>query len=465
MSYKKINGVLVPEGYRGRVKASFDSAQSGSQMASRFAYANNRAPDIDNNTQTRATIRNRARYEAQNSTYARGITLTIANDTIGTGPRLQVLTNNKGLNQQIERDFQRWSQAVGLPEKLRLARMAKAIDGEVLIELVTNMNINNPVKLDLALYEADYLVSPTKEINSDKHYDGIDFDTYGNPTRYWLLDSHEAVGGFSSIMAKPKPHDASNVIHYFRPDRPGQRRGVSEIQSALELFNMLRCYTKSVLDAAETAANHAVLLYTQGLPDQEPDDVAPWYEESMTRNMMKALPYGWDARQLKPEQPTNTYKEFKNEIINEIARCLNVPFNVAALNSSDYNYASGRLDHQTYFRALEVETKFIESLILSKIYQLWIMEYGYVRGLNYASDFNYRWYWDGHPHVDPQKEANAQKTRLENMTTTLAEEYAAQGMDWETALEQLAAEKQKMKELGLIQGDSNGSENDSSERG
>jgi hypothetical protein len=37
---------------------------------------------------------------------------------------------------------------------------------------------------------------------------------------------------------------------------------------------------------------------------------------------------------MKSEQP-----EFKKEILNEIARCLNMPFNVAAGNSSGYNYA------------------------------------------------------------------------------------------------------------------------------
>jgi hypothetical protein len=31
------------------------------------------------------------------------------------------------------------------------------------------------------------------------------------------------------------------------------------------------------------------------------------------------------------------------------------PFNVAAGNSSGYNYASGRLDHQTYFKAIRVD--------------------------------------------------------------------------------------------------------------
>ena len=41
--------------------------------------------------EVRRTLRNRARYEVANNSYARGIVLTLANDVIGTGPRLQML--------------------------------------------------------------------------------------------------------------------------------------------------------------------------------------------------------------------------------------------------------------------------------------------------------------------------------------------------------------------------------------
>ncbi len=57
--------------------------------------------------------------------------------------------------------------------------------------------------------------------------------------------------------------------------------------------------------------------------------------------------------------------------------------------------------------------------------------------------------FDGHEHVDPAKEANAQATRLANHTTTLATEYARQGRDWEAELRQRAKERQLMTELGL----------------
>jgi len=448
--YVKSKGIYIPEGTRKSAKASFDSSQSGPQMAKRFAFANDVSPNTDNNSSTRKTIRNRARYESQNSTYARGISLTVANDTIGTGPRLQFLSKDRKLNEKVEAAFRKWATAIRLAEKLRTIRMARMIDGEVIVELVTNPGIAGPVQLDIALYEADFLVSRYKDHNTPTHYDGIDYDKYGNPEQYWLLEEHPGdTGLFGNFDPQPKAYAANSIIHYFRVDRPGQRRGVSEMQSSLELFNMLRTYTKATLDAAETAANHAGLLFTDTPADQEPDDVNAFFEIDLTRNMMKSLPYGWKFNQLKAEQPTTTYPAFKAEIITEIARCLNVPFNVAALNSSDYNFASGRLDHQTYFKTLEIEQNVIESAILDRLYDLWLLEASLSLGLRVSEDIPHNWYWDGRLHVDPLKEANAQAKRLEFGTTTLMQEYATSGQDWEIALEQRALELQKMKDLGL----------------
>ena len=58
--------------------------------------------------------------------------------------------------------------------------------------------------------------------------------------------------------------------------------------------------------------------------------------------------------------------------------------------------------------------------------------------------------WDGFEHVDPVKEANAQATRLANRTTTLAEECAREGKDYEFVLRQIAREAALAAELGLI---------------
>jgi len=170
--------------------------------------------------------------------------------------------------------------------------------------------------------------------------------------------------------------------------------------------------------------------------------------------MLMTMPGGWKMGQIKAEQPTTTHDQFVRTILMEIARCLNMPFNVAAGNSSGYNYASGRLDHQTYFKSIRVEQSHLDAVVIDRILSAWLDEAILVTDLlplpvRTLREFPHQWFWDGHEHVDPAKEANAQATRLASNTTTLAAEYARQGKDWETELRQRAKEVALMKELGL----------------
>ena len=92
----------------------------------------------------------------------------------------------------------------------------------------------------------------------------------------------------------------------------------------------------------------------------------------------------------------------------------------------------------------------MEQVILDHILDAWMQEavkvYPELEGIE---EWPHQWFWDGHEHVDPQKEAAAQAQRLASNTTTLATEYARQGKDWETELRQRAKEVALMKELGL----------------
>ena len=72
-----------------------------------WANADGLSANAANSAEVRRTLRNRARYEVANNSYASGIVLTLANDVIGTGPRLQMLTANAEANRQIERSFRR----------------------------------------------------------------------------------------------------------------------------------------------------------------------------------------------------------------------------------------------------------------------------------------------------------------------------------------------------------------------
>jgi lambda family phage portal protein len=440
------------------VLAKFDSAQTTAENRRHWGNADGLSPNAAVSPEVRRILRNRARYEVANNSYAKGIVLTLANDTIGTGPRLQMLTEDAAINRRVEELFEAWAQAIDLPGKLRTMRMARAESGEGFGVLVSSPGIDSPVKLDLRLIEPEQVASPwmVGQPALEDEVDGIVLDPHGVPVAYRILKSHPGDEGAWAVgRASYETLPATSVLHYFRPDRPGQIRGIPDITPALPLFAQLRRYTLAVIAAAETAADFAAVLYTDAPANGEADPLEPMDEIELEKRMATVLPGGWKLGQVHAEQPATTYAEFKREILNEIARCLNMPFNVAAGNSSGYNYASGRLDHQTYFKSLRVDQQHLRFAVLDRLLRAWLDEAVLVEGLLpqamrlRSAEVPHTWFWDGVEHVDPAKEANAQATRLANHTTTLASEYARQGRDWEDELRQRAKELALMTELGL----------------
>ncbi|MFN7022310.1 MAG: phage portal protein, partial [Phycisphaerales bacterium] len=111
---------------RRLIRAGFDSAVTNDANRRHWANADGLSADAAASPEVRRTLRNRARYETANNAYAKGIVLTLANDVVGTGPRLQLLTEDDDANERIEQAFAAWARAVGLPEALRTMRMARA---------------------------------------------------------------------------------------------------------------------------------------------------------------------------------------------------------------------------------------------------------------------------------------------------------------------------------------------------
>ena len=427
------------------VRARFDAAES---VDDRRHWANADWLSLDGalTPVVRRTLRNRARYERLNNSYLAGICETLAFDLIGTGPRLQLNAGDQQADRVIEKGFYDWSWSVDLACKLRTMRQSKLIDGESFALLFNNPRLDG-VQLDLRLVEAEMVATPIGmyipiTTPEGSIVDGLEFDEFGNVTAYKVLKYHPGSNyQISNFEFTRVPSE--NVIHWFTKIRPAQHRGVSEVAPALRLFAQLRRYTDAVIAAAETAADFAAFLHTNS-PAAEVDDVDAFAEMPIEKRSLVTLPEGWDVSQLRAEQPTAQFGDFRRNILNEIARCLQIPYNVAALDSSSYNYASGRMDHQIYASTQRVLRDEIERLMLDKLFRAWADEavlLGMIpRGLPPIAEWEWSWVWDGKEHVDPLKEASAAQTRLKTHTTTLAHEYAKQGKNWEQELRQRAAE-------------------------
>ena len=438
------------------VRAKYDAAELGED---RRHWGNSDALSADAalSPVVRRNIRNRARYERNNNSYLAGISATLASDLIGTGPRLQLQTGDAEADRQIEQAFFDWTWRIMLPVKLRTMREALVTDGEAFAIMTTNPRLPGGVQLDIRLLEAEMIATPTElmaqSVNREGNtVDGLEFDRVGNVVAYQVLRYHPG-SNYRINNLEFQRVTADQIVHWFRPSRAGQHRGVAEVAPALRLFAQLRRYTEAVCAAAETAADFAGFLRTNS-PAAEVDEVDPFAEMEIQKRAMVTLPDGWTFEQLKAEQPTSTYAMFKREIVNEMARCLQIPYNVAALDSSSYNYASGRMDHQVYAGTIRVYRDEIERVILDRLLEAWATEASLAGilppGTPAFDEWNWAWQWDGKEHVDPAKEANAAQTRLMTHTTTLAAEYAKQGKQWDVELRQRASEVALMKELGLF---------------
>lgn len=448
---------------RRAIAAKFDSALTTDDNRRHWGYADYLSPNASTNPYVRKILCSRSRYEVANNSYARGIVNSIANDGIGTGPTLQIQLDNEPLEDLIESEFSAWCEEIGLARLLRTLRVSRCESGEGFGIIRVNPGLIHPVKLDLQLVEAeqvshDFYFNGVSQSRPGQFYDGIEYDRFDNPLRYYVLPSHPGdVGLFSQLTLKPNPIPAEYVLHYFRQDRPGQRRGVPELTPALPLFAQLRRYTLAVISAAETAADYAAVIFSESPPDDEGaalqggEAVDSGVSEGtgtldtfeLAKRMATVLPQGWKLGQVKAEQPTDTYDAFVWNILREIARCLNVPLTIAALDSSKSNLSAAYLDHQTYARSIEIDRADMESL-LNRLLDHWLTEAmklpGYLPGAKVIERFPRVWRWPSvGQHADPNKVASARFTDLSSGATTLPREYSKQGLSWEK--EQISAAK------------------------
>jgi len=465
-------------------RAKFDAASTSPEALRHWRGADNLSADAELLPEIRRTVVGRSRFEVANNGFLGGILQTLADDTIGTGPRLQLYFDDPEYDldrdddaeraklQRREIRFKKYTRQIKLASKLRLARLAKARDGEVFFQKIVNPKIRGVNKIDLVLYETEQVGSETaKDVEEywksgvPKEVDGILYDRNGNPSQYRFWRVHpgaiNGVGSLTDFYLVP----ADAVIHYAHISRPGQHRGFPEIAGGLTVFNDLRRYANAVVSAAETAAVISLILETDTIPEADEYDLEDEINEDgkrvrqirftdvvpIAKNAGVALAEGWKAHQLKAEQPTSTYTAFVDAKLNEAARALSMPFNVAKGNSSGYNYASGRLDHQVYHRKIAIERREIEETILDDLFDTWEQIDRVCFPEDYDFDFStdHTWMWDGFSHVDPAKESSAQASRLASGTTTLQEECAANGKDYEVVLRQLGHEAKLKKRYGI----------------
>jgi lambda family phage portal protein len=456
---------------QGYVRGRYDAAQSTAENAPLWGLTDYLSARAANNFQTRRTLKIRSRYECDNNSYFRGMVNSLANDLVGTGPRLQMRSGDEKTDARIEALWSGWCEATGFAHSLRTKCKGKIVDGEGIALLVNGkslaqtvggrLNVNDPVQLDFYCIESDQMTTPDPGFVDLFWVDGIVLDRMGKPKEYHVLRHHP--GDLYVPQLAPLEYDRwqpRHVCHWFRCDRPGQARGIPEATPALELFAQIRRFTKAVLVAAETAADFAAVLTSEAPANSDPttdenNGLIPSTQLPIDRGLMTVLPFGYKLSQMQGTQPATTYEMFVRLILREAARVLDIPLSLALGDTSGSNFSSARMEHLPYWRTRKVARQECEASTVEKTFRAWYEEAslipGYLPRNAPPTPAAHRWFWDSAESIDPVKDATADQLELANGTETLADIYARRGEDWEQKMRQRARELKLARELGLAQ--------------
>lgn len=448
---------------RAPIRAGWEALKTTDDNRRLWTGADFLSADAATSAEMLRIARSRCRHEFANNSYCTGIALTIAIDTVGRGPRLQLKLPRqyRAVAQFIEKQWRDWTRAVGLAKKLALGKLEAITAGEMFFVKGRNAKLRSRIKLDVRLIDADRVTSPLFSFADDQAVDGIKYDEYDNPVEYHILKRHpgDPRGGTREFDTVP----ADMVLHSFRPIRAEQHRGMPEILPALPLFAELRRFNAAVRAAAETAADYAAVVYSDLAPDDSGDvDASPYDLLELEKRFATVLPKGWKLGQIEAQQPTTTHDAFNRTTIREILRCMLAPMNIGLGDSSGYNYSSARMDAQIWDKVVAVGREMLAIDVVDRIADEWMMLVarttdwlpGDLTRLVYSGESIDRdWFWDGREHVDPNKEANAEDTQLRNRTLSYARAYAKRGLDWQSEFEQIAFEREEMLRLKLTPDD------------
>ena len=315
--------------------------------------------------------------------------ITKVNDVVGREPKIRFIPGDKPSETErkachgLTKKITEWIRQIHLGKKIRTACNNKVVDGEGFIIAMKNSRREN-LQLDFRVLDCERVFSDPNKVSEKDYFEGIKYDKFGDPIYYDVAKDHPNGDHYQGLITADDQHrkiGAEFVFHWFRDDRAEQRRGVSELASALPIATILRRVRKAVAINNEIAASISILLETDYDGDEVVDSEGNAVDSSAYGGFEKVdyeagtsmvLPDGVKAKQLESKHPNSSFLEFHNAGIGDVGRALGMPFNKAAGRSSDYNYSSGRLDHladnfgNTISRS-ELIDEFLDPIVTGKL--------------------------------------------------------------------------------------------------
>ncbi len=318
----------------------------------------------------------------------------------------------------------------------KLAVMAVVDAGEVLVRRRRRRNSDGlPLPFQIQVIEADFL-DTAKEGAADRGgmiREGIEFDRLGRRVAYWLFDEHP--GSTSTILRRggaSKRVAASEIIHIYRQDRPGQRRGVSWFAPvALALQDFADNQDAKLMQQKIAACFAAFVVDLDGGSEEVVGGGA--VEDDPISSIQPGAVYHLDGTQeVKFATPPSAdgFDEFSRVVLRSVAMGLGITYESLTGDLSTVNFSSARIGRLEMNRNVEAwQWHMIVPQMLEKI-AVWMLEaWAMKSGRAEVLDVVVTWSPPPLTMADPRLEAAAAKGRRALGLTSRQGEQRALGFD------------------------------------
>jgi lambda family phage portal protein len=385
-------------------------------------------------------VRNRARDLRRNTPYGTKIVQGIASNLIGTG--ILASCADAGFlsifNQWADSTF---SDSMGKTNYYgiqKLAVEALVESGEVLIVRQYDKKQLNPLRLKVL--ESDYL-DHTKTTLAKGLVQGVQFDETGNITGYWLFMSHPG-----DVSSQSQLVPASEVIHLYRVDRPGQVRGMSWLTPVIINIKKLTDFEDALLEK-QLISN----LFTGFIYDaNDSGGATPAATVSLEPGSLVTLNPGKQIDFSSPPQPSAP-EGYLGHILRSIAAGVGIPYEILTGNLTEVNFSSARISWGEFQRAIDDwRWNLLVPQMLDRVWQ-WVFESSVIAGL-YRGEVApiCRWTPPRRVMVDIAREIPAILLMIRAGLMTPSDAVREQGFNPADFWAEYAEDLAKLDELGIV---------------
>ena len=403
-----------------RMNSAHWSKATGLPINAELAYASN-------------WLRAQSEYEISSNPVMEGMVNSYITDVVGPeGPFYRVTSGDHEYNRQREKIWREWWRHAGANRQLSGIEILKSWvrslwkAGEFGTQMINDPKAEGVVKMRLLPVHMHRLMTPPEMLGDPEVALGVRRDENRNPICYYISEPY-IFGPFEVYTGEFYEVKYEDFIHGYELTEEDQVRGVPWLASSLDVVGQLRDWDKAMLDAAETLSKTGVLWQMKN-PEGTPTIVQA--SAPMERGQHTFGPPGYEAEQLSPTQPSGDQQSFRAEKKAEIGRGRCIPAILINLDSSKSNYSSCRFDNQPYWRSVGDVQGWLSRIGLDRIEATVMREAELAGELEEApEDAQHHWGWIKPPHVDPTKEAMAERAYMQNGTLPWSDAVLSHGHD------------------------------------